>query len=180
MHYVLKLVLNDSYYFVNKNHLGIINQIRFNFMKGTTMKTIIAFGFIIMMFVLAIPVNAGGKDKLQKYFNDAALKVKATENASEKREILNESFQRMSKALDKVQNSNLISKEDRIGIDRLKATLQAKQNELTGINGYERVSDEQLNNFSNYVLQDMEQADQMVTISLVALLLIILLVVLIL
>lgn len=143
------------------------------------MKTLIAFGFIIMMFVLAIPVNAGGKDKLQKYFSDAALKVKATENASEKRKILNESFQNMSKALDKVQNSGLISKDDRIGIDRFKATLREKQNELAGINGYERVSDEQLNNFSNYVVQDMEQA-QMITISLVALLLIILLAVLLL
>ena len=143
------------------------------------MKTQIVFGFIIMMFVLAIPVNAGGKDKLQKYFSDAALKVKATENASEKRKILNESFQNMSKALDKVQNSCLISKDDRIGIDRFKATLREKQNELAGINGYERVSDEQLNNFSNYVVQDMEQA-QTITISLVALLLIILLAVLLL
>jgi len=132
-----------------------------------------------MMFVLAIPVNAGGKDKLQKYFSDAALKVKATENASEKRKILNESFQNMSKALDKVQNSCLISKDDRIGIDRFKAALREKQNELAGINGYERVSDEQLNNFSNYVVQDMEQA-QTITISLVALLLIILLAVLLL
>ena len=141
------------------------------------MKTQIVFGFIIMMFVLAIPINAGGKDKLQKYFNDAALKVKATENASEKREILNESFQSMSNALSKVQNSGLISKDDRIGIERFKAALREKQNELAGINGYERVSDEQLNNFSNYVVQDMEQA-QMITISLVALLLIILLAVL--
>jgi len=148
-------------------------------MKGTIMKALIAFGFIIMMFVLAIPVNAGGKDKLQKYFNDTALKVKATENASEKREILNESFQSMSNALSKVQNSGLISKDDRIGIERFKASLQEKQNELAGINGYQRVSDEQLNNFSNYVVQDMEQA-QMVTISLVALLLIILLAVLLL
>jgi hypothetical protein len=148
-------------------------------MKGTIMKALIAFGFIIMMFVLVIPVNAGGKDKLQKYFNDAALKVKATENASEKREILNESFQSMSNALSKVQNSSLISKDDRIGIERFKASLQEKQNELEGINGYQRVSDEQLNNFSNYVVQDMEQA-QLVTISLVALLLIILLAVLLL
>ena len=132
-----------------------------------------------MMFVLAIPVNAGGKDKLQKYFSDAALKVKATENASEKRKILNESFQNMSNALSKVQNSGLISKDDRIGIDRFKAALREKQNELAGINGYERVSDEQLNNFSNYVVQDMEQA-QTITISLVALLLIILLAVLLL
>ena len=146
-------------------------------MKGTTMKARIAFGFIVMMFILALSVNAGGKDKLQKYFSDAALKVKATENASEKREILNKSFQSMSKALNKVQNSGLISKDDRIGIDHFKATLREKQNELAGINGYERVSDEQLNNFSNYIVQDMEQA-QMITISLVTLLLIILLVVL--
>jgi hypothetical protein len=146
-------------------------------MKGTTLKTRIVFGFIILMFVLAIPVNAGGKDKLQKYFNDAALKVKATENASEKREILNESFESMSKALDKIQNSGLISKDDRIGIERFKAALREKQNELAGINGYERVSDEQLNNFSNYVVHDIEQA-QMITISLAALLLIILLAVL--
>jgi len=144
------------------------------------MKTQIVFGFIIMMFVLAIPVNAGGKDKLQKYFNDAALKVKATENASEKREILNESFQSMSNALSKVQNSGLISKDDRIGIERFKATLQEKQNELAGTNGYERVSDEQLNNFSNYVVQDMEQAAEMITISVVTLLLIIILLVFIL
>lgn len=143
------------------------------------MKTLIAFGFIIMMFVLAIPINAGGKDKLQKYFSDTALKVKATENASEKRKILNESFQSMSKSLDKVQKLGLISEDDRSGIERFKATLQEKQNELAGINGFERVSDEQLNNFSNYVVQDMEQA-QMITISLVALLLIILLAVLLL
>ena len=142
------------------------------------MKTRIVLGFIIMMFVLAIPVNAGGKDKLQKYFNDVALKVKATENASEKREILNESFQSMLKALDKVQNSGLISKDDHIGIDRFKSTLKEKQNELAGSNGYERVSDEQLNNFSNFVVQDMEQAET-ITISVVTLLVIILLAVLI-
>jgi hypothetical protein len=42
-----------------------------------------------------------------------------------------------------------------------------------------RVSDGQLNNFSNYVVQDMEQADQVITISVVTLLLIIILIVLI-
>ncbi len=66
----------------------------------------------------------------------------------------------------------------RIGIDRFKAALQEKQDELAGSNGYVRVSDEQLNAFSDYVVQDMEQADQMITISVVTLLLIIILVVL--
>ena len=142
------------------------------------MKALIAFGSIFMMFVLAIPVNADGKDELKQYFNKAANKVKMTENADEKREILNESFNSMSKILDKVQSSALISKDDHDGIDRLKAMVQDKQDELAGINGYERVPDTQLNAFADYVVQDMEQADQMITISVVVLLLIIILIVL--
>jgi hypothetical protein len=84
----------------------------------------------------------------------------------------------MAKALDKVQSSALISKDDRVGIDRFKATLREKQDELAGSNGYVRVSDEQLNAFSDYVVQDMEQAAEMITISVVTLLLIIILIVL--
>jgi hypothetical protein len=85
----------------------------------------------------------------------------------------------MSKALDMVQSSPLISKDDRVGIDRLKATLQEKQDELAGLNGYERVSDVQLNAFSDFVVQDMEQADRTITISLVAALLIVIIIILI-
>lgn len=143
------------------------------------MKARIAFGSIIMIFVLALSVSAGGKGDLQKYFSDAANKVKATDNPSEKRAILNESFQTMSKALDMVQNSPLISNDDRVGIAHFKATLQEKQDELAGTNGYTPVPDAQLNAFSNYVVQDMEQADT-ITISVVTLLLIIILVVLLL
>jgi len=105
--------------------------------------------------------------------------VKATDNPSEKREILSESFQTMSKALDMVRSSPSITKDDGVAIDRFKATLQERQDELAGSNGYVRVSDEQLNAFSDYVVQDMEQADQIITISLVTLLLIIILIVLV-
>ena len=143
------------------------------------MKARIAFGFIVMMFVLALPASAEGKSGLQKYFNDAATKVKATNDPSEKRAILNESFQTMAKALNIVQNSPLISKDDRVGLERFRAALQEKQDELAGNNGYVRVSDGQLNNFSNYVVQDMEQADQVITIGVVTLLLIVILIVLI-
>ena len=149
-------------------------------MKGITMKAIIAFVSVIVMFVLVIPVNAGGKGELQKHFSNVASKVKATENAAEKRAILENSFKDMSEALDKVQSSFLVSKEDKDGIENLKATLKENQDELAGINGYERVPDSQLNNFSNYVVQNMEQADSTITISVVALVLIILLVVLLL
>lgn len=144
------------------------------------MKALIAFGTVFMMFVLAIPVNADGKSELKKYFSKTANKVKTTESTVEKRKILNESFQNMNEALDKVQNSGLISKEDRFEIDRFKATLLEKQNELEGKNGYERVPDAQLNAFSNYVVQDMEQAVGTVTISVLALVLIIVLIVILL
>lgn len=135
-------------------------------------------GSIVMMCILAIPAHAGGRAELQKYFSDTAAKVKATDNPSEKRSILSESFRNMSKALDMVQSSPSISKDEDHGIDRFKATLQEKQDELAGNNGYARVPDEQLNAFSEYVVQDMEQADAVITISIVTLLLIAILIVL--
>ena len=84
----------------------------------------------------------------------------------------------MSKALDKVQKSPLISKEDREGIDQFKATLKENQDELAGSNGFERVPDAQLNAFSDYVVQNMEQADKTITISLVTALLIVIIIIL--
>jgi len=142
------------------------------------MTTRTAVASITMLLLLALPIHAGGKGELQKYFSDAANKVKATEKPSEKREILNESFQTMSNALEMVERSTSVSREDAAGIDRFKATLREKQDELAGTNGYVRVPDEKLNAFSDYVVQDMEQADQVITISLVTLLLIIILIVL--
>ncbi len=142
------------------------------------MLTRTVFGVVVMMFVLVQAGFAGGKDDIQKYFNDTASKVKATTDPAEKRAILNKSLETMSKALDKVQSSPLISKEDRAGIDQFKAALHENQDELTGSNGYERVSDAQLNAFSEYVVQNMEQADRTITISLVTALLIVIIIIL--
>ena len=132
----------------------------------------------VLIFVMAFAGNAQGQDKLQNYFSDAACKVKVTNDPTQKREILNKSFENMVTALNKVQGSPLISKDDKVGIDHYKAVIKEKQDELAGLNGYERVPDAQLNAFANYVVQDMEQAAQSVTISLVALLLIIIIVIL--
>jgi hypothetical protein len=137
-----------------------------------------ALGSIVILSVLALPVLAGGKGDLQKYFSDAANRAKATANPAEKRDILNESFNTMFRALDIVQSLPFIPKDDSIGIARFKATLKEKQDELAGRNGYVRVADTQLNAFSNYVVQDMEQADEVITISLVTLVIIVLIVLL--
>lgn len=156
--------------------IGILTTSR----KGVTMTTRTVFGSIVLMFILALPARASGQEPLHKYFSDMAKKVKATNDPVEKRRILSESFQTMSTALDMAQSLPLVSNSDRVAMNSLKAALQDKQDELAGNNGYERITDAQLNAFSDYVVQNMEQAYQMITISLVALLLIVLLVVLLL
>jgi hypothetical protein len=142
------------------------------------MKISTIFKTMVMMFVLIQIANAGQKDGIQRYFNDAASRVKATDDAVQKRDILFNSLQSMSKALDQVENSGLISQEDRPGVNRFKAALQEKQDELMGSNGFERVPDAQLNVFSDFVVQDMEQADKTITISVVTALLIVIIIIL--
>jgi len=148
-------------------------------MKGADMIKRTALRVIIMMCVLVYAGIAVGQDNVQKYFNDAACKVKATSDPLQKREILSDKLQDMSKALDAVQSSRLVSNADRAGLDRLKASLQEKQDELAGANGYARVSDDQLNAFSDYVVQEMEQADRTITIGVVTALLIVIIIILI-
>jgi hypothetical protein len=131
-----------------------------------------------MLFVLSIPVVAVGEGGLQEYFSDTAAEVKEAEDAAVKRQILNDSFTKMLLVLNKVQNSGIISEEESMSVDNFKTTIQEKQDELNGENGFARVTDSQLNNFADYSVQDIEQA--VITISLVALLLIAILLVLLL
>jgi hypothetical protein len=133
----------------------------------------------VMVSVVAFAGTAQSQDKLQKHFSEVATKVKATDDPSQKRAILEESLEKMTKALTQVQGSPLVSKEDKAGIDQVKAVVKEKQDELAGTNGFAGITDAQLNAFADYVVQDMEQADKSITISVVTLLLIIILVILI-
>ncbi len=133
---------------------------------------------LVLMCLLSFAGIAQGQDKLQNYVSDAASNVKATSDASQKREILDRSLTKLSKALDIAQRSPLVSKQDKVGIDKFKAVLMEKQDELAGVNGYEAVPDAQLNAFADYVVQDMEQA-QNISISLVAALLIVIIIILV-
>ena len=75
------------------------NRLRFTSTKREMTSSLIILGSIIILLLLALPAHAGGIGELQKYFSDAAVKVKATDNPTEKREILDQSFQTMSAAL---------------------------------------------------------------------------------
>lgn len=132
--------------------------------------TLLVFSFQTLL--LAKPA-----DKIKKHWNKVTQKVEKAETADEKRLILNESFDDMITALSQVENMAGISKSDKENLAILKEKMQTHQHELNGQNGFERVQNGQLNNFSNYVQQDIEQADT-ITISLTAALLIVIIILL--
>lgn len=111
--------------------------------------------------------------KFKKYINEVVQNVEKAEQPEQKRAILNDSFDDLISTFDKVASMNGVSEKDREAITRLRSTITDKKNELNGLDGYAGVKNNQLNNFANYVQQDMEQADETITISVTVLLLII-------
>lgn len=139
---------------------------------------------LLLAFILSQATFAGSgestkvQNKFKEYFNSISVKVKEAATPSEKREILNKSFDKFNNALTTIINMRGIPAGDLKALNSLKASVSDKYNELNGLKGYTKVEDNQLNNFADYVMQDMEQADQWVTISVTTLLLIVILVIL--
>ncbi len=131
--------------------------------------------FILLLTFGSIQETKAGdvRKELKKYFNDIALKVKHTQNKEQKREILNNSFKKILTSLDEVKHTPLLSDNDVESMDFFKKQVELKYNELNGFNGFQKVSDNNLNNFADYSVQDLEQSAEYVTISILTLVLII-------
>jgi hypothetical protein len=134
--------------------------------------------FILCMLAFTQTALAGTNDhvklenKFKQYFADVASDVRQASDPSQKREILDRSFQKTFKALNTVERLYPISTEDRSFLDAFRTEVQEKYDELQGANKFERVNDANLDQFSEYVHQDLEQAaDRTVTIGLTTLLL---------
>lgn len=137
-------------------------------------KTISLMAFLLTgLQVSAFAQANDASTKLKKYINTMVHKVEKAEEPAQKRAIMNDSFDKMIKAFEKVGSMKHVSEEDRSGIAGLKSIITDKKDELNGLNGYDAVKNNQLNNFANYVQQDLEQADKEITISVTVLLLII-------
>ena len=143
------------------------------------MFTRFALRLIVVVGALGCAGVAMGQDTVHKYLSDTAQQVKATSDPVAKRAILSQSLSDMTAAITRVKDSSLTSEAADLSLDRIQATLQEKSDELAGTNGLERVPDAQLNAFSTYIVQDMEQADRTISISLVAALLIVIIIILI-
>ena len=143
------------------------------------LKVKIIFTVLLTFFLMQTSQADDLKKELQKYINKIVTEVKDAEIPEEKREILNDLFEDLSKAFATAKNSPYVPEEDYKGIDLLETKINDRHSELNGLNGFERVPDSQLNQFATFTLQDIEQADTLLTISLTTLLLIIILAILI-
>lgn len=124
---------------------------------------LVMMGFIVQTSAVA---QANSGEQFKKYINNVAQEAELADNAEEKRTILNESFNKLLKAVNRIEKMKHISEEELSGIAKLKNNIQEKKNELNGLDGYKRVKDGQLDNFTDYVQQDLEQANTYITLSL--------------
>lgn len=132
--------------------------------------------FAIQSVAVAQSVNI--TETFKKSFNETVQEVHKTDSAAEKRTLLNESFNKMTAAIERIESKANLSEEESAQLKSFKSDIQAKKSELNGTDGFDRVMDKNINNFSDYSQQYFEQADKTITIGLTAALLIILILIL--
>lgn len=129
--------------------------------------------FLIFAFqTTATAQTSNLSETFKQHFNETVQNVKVAESATDKRELLNESFDKMLRAIDRIERAASLNEEEASQLAHLKGDISDKQNELNGIDGIDEVLDEDLDDFSDYAQQAMEQANRTITISLASALLI--------
>jgi hypothetical protein len=145
-------------------------------------KKITSAGLLTFFLFVAVHTTAAQSNKavnmFKNHINKVVQKAKKAPNPQKERQILNHSFDNLLTAFKKVKHVKKLSVNDQMALNKLSENISQKKYELNGTNGYQRVSDKQLNDFANFVQQDTEQAAGTITISVVVLLLIVIIVIL--
>ncbi len=137
------------------------------------------------MLIALQPMPAQGMDvdvmaRFKAYVNETVVEVKKADDPETKRALLATSLERMKKAADMVGRMPGLDEDGRAAVDAFDANISDKLDQLNGKNGYERVANGQLNDFADYMQQDLEQAQRLViSLSLTALILILIIVLLV-
>lgn len=140
--------------------------------KQTTITAL--FASLILCFTVSASAQVDDPIKAFKgYINGMVQEVEHAETPEKKRTIMNDTFDELLSTFDKVKDMRALSPKDQKALNLLTESITAKKNELNGLAGYKKVSNNQLNEFANFVQQDMEQAET-ITISIVVALLIVL------
>ncbi len=140
------------------------------------MKKLTLFTFVLGLFLstAAVAQISDPHTAFKKHINEVVQQVEQTESPEEKRALLNNSLTDLVETIEQVENKENVPAEDKAQLAAFKNDLMDKKAELNGEAGFTQVPANQLNNFANFVQQDIEQADRVVTLSLTSALLIVL------
>ncbi len=143
------------------------------------MKTIRLFATsILLIFAVQSMAFAQSSNVMETFkiqFNETVQQVHQTEIADEKRITLNDSFSKMIIAIDRIESLTNLSEDEIAQLQSYRLGIVEKQNELNGLDGFDEVLDEDLDDFSNYSQQFIEQANRTITIGVSTLVLILIL-----
>lgn len=138
-----------------------------------TLSTIFASFLILCAFQTASYAQSTNvTETFKKHFNETVQDVHNTDNADEKSAILNDSFNKMIKALDKIESRASLTEEEIAGLHTYRLGLTEKLSELNGLDGFDEINDEDLDDFSNFSQDFIEQADRTITIGVTTALLV--------
>jgi len=128
----------------------------------------------LAMQTVALAQSTNVTEMLKTHFNETVQLVQQTENADEKRIILNDSFDKMITAIERIESKTRLTSDEKNILLSYKNDLLDKKNELAGLDGFNQVDDADLDEFSSYSQDFLEQANRTVTIGVTTALLIIL------
>jgi hypothetical protein len=148
------------------------------------MKTLITI-FASVLLVCAIQTvsfaqSANISETFKVHFNETVKAVHETETADDKRVILNDSFNKMITAIDRIESLASLTEDESARLKAYKLGLTEKLNELNGLDGFDEIMDEDLDDFSNFSQDFIEQANRTITIGVGTALLIVILLILLL
>jgi hypothetical protein len=146
----------------------------------TAFSRIASLLLICCMYVPFAEANTGdAMERFKTYLNETVQQVKSTSDATMKRDLLRRSLENMETAAQQLKDTRGVDDESRAGLGAFKDVITDKIDQLEGRNGYEPVADADLDDFADYVQQDLEQAQRLViSIGVGTLLLLILLILL--
>lgn len=98
------------------------------------------------------------EERYHAALSEVSQQVRRAPDPAEKRRILGRFLDHMEAGLGKAENMNGLSDADKQSLHTILGKYLAYDAELEGTGGFTAVADADLNEFANYIRQDMEQA----------------------
>lgn len=143
------------------------------------MKTIYTFLCSMLLLFLvqsaAVAQSVNLTETFKKSFNETVQEVQKTEDADEKRALLNSTFSKMITAIDRIESLATLAEDENAQLESFRFDITEKINELNGLDGFDEILDEDLDDYSGFSQQFFEQANRTITIGVGTAILIVLL-----